>query len=563
MPSSSSSRSAEADQPADRTLTDAAHVHPDSRADIKPDDMLTRRASTSSSHSQAGNSSPRREGKDARKRKEQLAELKTRDAVQKPATLKICVSDAPAPTQNVSLFEDRTAVAELDVATDPGTFVAQLTGLCASSARLMILQTVLELCLIFFGVHFRVSDSAGSCPHNDKDELKSAEKVCALSCDPDKVINITFRRYRRFNPLKQHDRPVPELHKLKPRFLTQNLWNFLEPITTSTIVIYVQLRKFPQAHKNFSGWTLHHLHDKFFPPSEPTASTTPEQQRTSLKRKRTAREAGPRYGKNDFVEDVRNHYDDTCAVFAVTGIPQATHILSEEHAPELITEVFTSVFKENSTISKFSCESLRYCIPLFAPGCYQFPQPWTTMSSAAHNGILVSPGLEILLQKKRSPWILRNHTVVVTGLPDRDERSCFSPPCPSLLVHGEAAFDEEKMKLARLTHEEEVQPHECNVPETAWAALHLKAAVSFWLYFMDGNTGTLNYLSRLRFQPTPEEVEGDHLSSLAKQYIESREEVRANGEIEDDNDAINNIFELLVFAALGSQVPPPVKSSTI
>ncbi|KAE8219416.1 hypothetical protein CF319_g6882 [Tilletia indica] len=479
---------------------------------------------------------------------------RTRAELKGPAAFRIHIGTGEPNFELSTIGSQLTAQIDIDVTPGTGTSTfcrLQSTstdtvgGVCASTAHLLLVQTVLELCLIFYGVRLYLPEKA--CQHDDG-------KVCALKWSPKQIVKMEFRKRRRDLPplpTSQNSETMEnacersDCGDIQAEDMTSSLWDFVKPVEHTACDLYIQLKANPIPRPNLPRSTLVSLCRRIRTlqdtkgdvenTSKPRAiadadsiigmrSKLPNQQSgMAKKRKRTVSSSQQSIAdettfadhqgnehptfkpwKVDFkaqLTDASAKHDSThCAVLRDQGLLEGAHIVPKCMSAALMGPILLAVFETNTDEADIIHKrNLQRCIPLFCRDHYTFPPCWPSMDDSAHNGLLLGHSVHKLMDSRFNIFILRQVLTVVGRLQSHTELLFFHPPCPTAQIHSSDVKDitTDSIVAAQIQHETNVQPFDCVAPEKKWATLHVRSAASFYCLFMEGKMGTLNLLDSM------------------------------------------------------------------
>ncbi|KAK0533933.1 hypothetical protein OC834_002058 [Tilletia horrida] len=435
----------------------------------------------------------------------------------------------------------------------------RLNQLCASTAHLLTLQRVLELVLIFFGVHLEGTGGL-QCDHAHG----FSKKYCSLTYPQDQVSDIVFSREPRLTPNESATPTIPDdlFQHFTPLQMCQPLWDFVDPVGNENCVVYVRLTGRPRARPGLAQRVLQRLlqafgkkgkaqgkqsdHAHAVPTTgsekrrrndddEPAAETSSRATKRHVPNGSDAAEgeAGSVQFEQPFEagkptqKSFRTRLKDwgageVCAVLGEQTIVEAAHLLPKRlNDHELAQEALEAVFDVQSTPEPTPGQL--HCMPLFARHVLPIPKELVSMYDDEYLGLLLSVQLHKLMDTDYSLMMLCGASVLL-GLPTtRTQLACFQPACPTIWYNREDEFDWDDMHQRQLQHEKEVRPRlGHHVPVHKWAALHLHAALSFFQHCMKHCEGTQELIQTLMNDAGPA---GEVTSASNEARIELKESI--------------------------------------
>ncbi|KAE8226428.1 hypothetical protein CF319_g962 [Tilletia indica] len=470
-----------------------------------------------------------------------------------PVPFDICVGTGPANFKDINQLVKQSRTASLHIDLKPGTGNSvhgrfrnpdepDVRGvLCASTAKVLALQTVLELCLIFYGVRLKPMD--GDCVH-------ALDGVCPL----DMTASVATAQFTRFG-LLQASLPTEEQAQaaewsspqdIQLEHLNQDLWSFVDPSKCEWCVVYIQLKEFPAPKLDLPRSTLvsrllrmqGKREGKSHPPlvvgqnqarhegqsrgKDVTENRGLEPEQPRKKRRLTdstaahngtaviedsaANQTNNTNGSRatDFrrrvLEIARKRHLEHCAVLREQYPLEAAHLIPRSMNPALMDPILQAVFTGRmERINAALTPEQRRCLPLFAPKHYPYPSNWTDMDDPDHNALLINPTVHSIMDGRLNLLIVRAKLFVVGELMSRTELSCYDPPCPTIQMHNitRETVQDPQFKVAQIRHESAVKPFTVDAKIQTWALLHLRSAASFYCWFMEGEPSTISLLSSL------------------------------------------------------------------
>ncbi|KAK0543782.1 hypothetical protein OC844_007552 [Tilletia horrida] len=453
------------------------------------------------------------------------------------STLHILVSVEPWTKEDAQMVPplDRRSkeAASLDIDLQPGAGNAlfseekrrrkPLNQVCASTAHLLNLQSVLELVLIFFGIQLE-STKGLACDHAHG----VSKKYCPLVPPSDKVSSIVFSRKPRpapygFAASTDFGDPFQDVTALQ---MCQPLWDFVEPVANEGCVVYVRLKARSQARPGLPHQLLRKLAQAFGilatePEGADAAAKVPKTDSKKRKRDQVDQDAegtrsvatspalhikntsgtksiAPKQPKTPTQQNFRSGLKErgvgeVCALLGEEAIVEAAHLLPKRIGePKIAHRALQGVF---DTQLEEPTPAQLHCMPLFSRQALPIPSKLDSMYDDKFLGLLLHVYLHNLLDQDCSLMILRGAAVVL-GMPtSRDQLACFEPPCPTIQYNKEDKFGWKDMHQRQLQHEKEVKPRlGFDIPIQKWAALHLNAAISFFIQCMKNCDATQDLL---------------------------------------------------------------------
>ncbi|KAE8231219.1 hypothetical protein CF326_g3768 [Tilletia indica] len=448
-----------------------------------------------------------------------------------PVPFDICVGTGPANFKDINQLVKQSRTASLHIDLKPGTGNSvhgrfrnpdepDVRGvLCASTAKVLALQTVLELCLIFYGVRLKPMD--GDCVH-------ALDGVCPL----DMTASVATAQFTRFG-LLQASLPTEEQAQaaewsspqdIQLEHLNQDLWSFVDPSKCEWCVVYIQLKEFPAPKLDLPRSTLvsrllrmqGKREGKSHPPlvvgqnqarhegqsrgKDVTENRGLEPEQPRKKRRLTdstaahngtaviedsaANQTNNTNGSRatDFrrrvLEIARKRHLEHCAVLREQYPLEAAHLIPRSMNPALMDPILQAVFTGRmERINAALTPEQRRCLPLFAPKHYPYPSNWTDMDDPDHNALLINPTVHSIMDGRLNLLIVRAKLFVVGELMSRTELSCYDPPCPTIQMHNitRETVQDPQFKVAQIRHESAVKPFTVDAKIQTWALLHLRA----------------------------------------------------------------------------------------
>ncbi|KAK0518572.1 hypothetical protein OC842_007752, partial [Tilletia horrida] len=194
--------------------------------------------------------------------------------------LYISVSHNEQPTEAWATPSSETLAARVGIPLKPGTGESTATRhlepiVCATTARLLSLRKVLELCLIFSGA--RIDDD-----EPNSDACASTRALRKVNLHSMQYVLVPRDAASGSTPQQHNERATSTT--LKDHQLHETLWTFLQPEVNSDCFIFVRLESGPSATLNTSANLLLQLVSQWNS-GVPNSFTKPDQQ--TIKRKRS------------------------------------------------------------------------------------------------------------------------------------------------------------------------------------------------------------------------------------------------------------------------------------
>ncbi|KAK0569980.1 hypothetical protein OC861_000430 [Tilletia horrida] len=323
--------------------------------------------------------------------------------------------------------------------------------LCSATARLLDLQTLLELPLAILGIQLKLEqgDSQQAYLWPDRAKVEAIEVVrIARDLTEDSTTSPT--------PFSSAD-------------LSRTVWDFVQPARNITVVIHIYIKAVP---------------------GRPMPSTDPSLQAFIDKKWPQARSPPPPRDQS-FKDHVQPPY---CLITNNSKLVEASHIIARSLNYELVTEVMNMLFgRHSSPAGATPTPALFHCRLQRLPKKADDPR----------NGILLSPSLHKIFDIRRTIWILRGRCYSLGPPVCYEEFGAFDPPCPSARrLHGIHTEDEDlALWKEQLLHEEQVTPHQCRgLTDMQQCLLHLSALLSFFDLFMKEQAAMQAAIANLRNQ---------------------------------------------------------------
>ncbi|KAK0569981.1 hypothetical protein OC861_000431 [Tilletia horrida] len=222
--------------------------------------------------------------------------------------------------------------------------------LCSATARLLDLQTLLELPLAILGIQLKLEqgDSEQAYLWPDRDKVEAIEVVrIARDLTDDSTISAT--------PFSSAD-------------LSRTVWDFVQPARNITVVIHIYIKAVPTRSMPSTDPILQALIDKQWPQPGPAPLPTPQSRDQSFRNK------------------VKPPY---CVITRSYDLLEASHIISRSLNYELVVEVMELLFGTTSPPA----------------GATAIPALFHSQLDVIHegvddpvNGILLSPSLHKVLR---------------------------------------------------------------------------------------------------------------------------------------------------------------------
>ncbi|KAK0520778.1 hypothetical protein OC842_006997 [Tilletia horrida] len=424
---------------------------------------------------------------------------RTQRFIRRPA-LTILVSDKAWARQDVQPRSTKEA-ARLEFHLMPGAGDAVFTmengrqrtplnQLCASTAHLLNLQSVLELVLIFFGIHLEATKDR-QCTHTHG----VSKEYCPLVPPSKQVNSIVFCRlpWGESKPAASAD-PGDLFMNVTPLQMCQPLWDFVDPAAHSRCVVYVHLTARPRARPGLPHQLLLKLAQTFgiagtaYEHEDENDRLSSESILGKRKRDGKNEDAEKERFKTQFRLALIRTNREVCALLGDPTNVEAAHLLPQRVDPEIAQLALESVFGPeglDSQPSTLPTTSQMHCMPLFARNALPIPEQLMSMYDDEFLGLLLCVQLHKSLDVDLSLMILRGASVLL-GLPmSRVQLACFQPACPTIRYNTEDEFKWSDMHQEQFQHEKEVRPRlGFNIPVQKWAALHLNAAMCFFKHCM-------------------------------------------------------------------------------
>ncbi|KAE8244532.1 hypothetical protein A4X13_0g6520 [Tilletia indica] len=390
-----------------------------------------------------------------------------------PATLWITISTQPLEKTEVgknltrlAAMNASCAVVILDV--KPGTganFVHQPYSVgeterqvCSATARLLSIQHILELALVFFGIRMKPS---------------------LLPDSPDKAL-WPYGNFRGAQIIRRR-RPAQStpIEPLEPWHMVMSLWDFVEPLSNLDVVIHIQMEQNPDLYLTENlALILSDLKTAWI----------------SYRTKNRGDQEKLEVASNSFEEQIPSA---VCVITGSVSPVECCHIIPRTLPPEVVNAAFLSLFdSQNYNIRPHNAE------PLFGTKSISFSS-WASMDNGSFNGIRLTPTLHSLLDHEGRLSIISGH-LYVFGTPGCDDESgFFEPACPS---RGKARRTQTGMQqgnrntlwVEQEQHEKLVRTYRCNVKPEQEATLNVNALLRFSRYHMCNQPVTIALFNRLR-----------------------------------------------------------------
>ncbi|KAK0550738.1 hypothetical protein OC846_001438 [Tilletia horrida] len=352
---------------------------------------------------------------------------------------------------------------------DPPMEAADL--LCSATARLLDLQTLLEMPLAVLGIRLQRQHGV---VHPELGDLKQTY----LWPDMAKVAAIEVVRIRREptegSTVASTERKVSS--PLTPADFAQKVWDFVQPEQNVYVVIHI--RTVPGKP----------------PPSIPARlQSRIENDRPRGQKRKEPVTCTPPPRDPAFRNNVK---PGCCVVTGNSSVLQAAHIISRSLRHQLVIEVLELLFGMDS------CPATATAKPaLFA---FRSDQAMYDKEDDPRNGMLLSPSLHTAYDFRRTIWILRQQCYVIGTPLCCEEFNAFDPPDPSVIRVRKIRSDAEDRALweEQLLHEQQVKPLQCaaSLLPTQECLLHLSALLSFFWLFMKKQKAIQDILAKLEIE---------------------------------------------------------------
>ncbi|KAK0569036.1 hypothetical protein OC861_001377 [Tilletia horrida] len=289
--------------------------------------------------------------------------------------------------------------------------------LCSATARLLDLQTLLELPLAALGIRMKKQPGdtqKGTYVWPDRARVEAIEVACAArDVVPESAISA---------------------RALSSEDLSWKVWDFVQPERNLLVIIHI------------------HIKAAFSQPDPISLALQP------LFDSLANAPAGPREAK--FRSSVR----PSCCVItrSTSELCEAAHIIPRSLDHKLVGDVMYELFGHMSPPAGSTTIS-----PLF----HRRKESYPGKPDDPRNGILLSPTL-----RKVTIWILRSRCYLLAPPVCYEELRAFNPPCPSASRAPKSSNDEEDLELwaEQLKHEQTVQPLACaDLTDAQQCLLHL------------------------------------------------------------------------------------------
>ncbi|KAK0523449.1 hypothetical protein OC835_006257 [Tilletia horrida] len=315
--------------------------------------------------------------------------------------------------------------------------------ICALTAKLLDLQRVLEMALIYFNVRMGPDE-------HDTEALRLLDNYDSAD----------FARYS-----AQHK--VDPIQSLTAFHLKSCLWDFVQPDIGGGVVMHVQLTQMPNTTP---------------PPYLPSAlaGLSDSWQRTAKalqgQCKAQAKEAPSQALFKSAIPQ------QLCAITRSSYPLEGCHILPRPIPPRLIQAAFDVLF-----VSHYERPPRQHLplLPLFSAE-YKVPMSWLHTMDGMYNGIMLEPSLHRVFDAQHVIYILAGKVYLFGTPTGRAELHCFSPSCPAQIhshhVKESGLPDEISARAWQLQLQSEscCQELEAHVGFTQHAALHVRACLAFY-----------------------------------------------------------------------------------
>ncbi|KAK0547423.1 hypothetical protein OC846_004872 [Tilletia horrida] len=319
-------------------------------------------------------------------------------------------------------------------------------GLCCATAKMLDLQTLLELPLAILGISMQPTERDHLWP-----DMSRLDKISVLRIPRSRSVNST-----------------PEPEELSPSDIKASVWDFARPLDLDEVYIYLQLK--PIEPKSSSAVK-----------SRPSMAPELAKLYWKAERRRLSVKLPSRLDKafdlsaQKFKDQIEPQH---CIISRSLKTVDGCHIMPRHVERKLVVAALHLLFsRKRYPVERGQTK------PLF----YEVASSLHTYTpDQAENGVMLTPSLHRVLDTHRRFWILRGKCYPI-GLADTlDELFAFEPPCPSL--HMIRSIKQQSSSHAlweqQLAHEEVVQPLQCQVLGGRQAFLHVNALLSFFTRFM-------------------------------------------------------------------------------
>ncbi|KAK0543060.1 hypothetical protein OC846_006541 [Tilletia horrida] len=390
---------------------------------------------------------------------------------------------APSTFKMVDNFLKAKSCAKVPISIKPGTgenMVHQSRKeqkiapdqMCSATARLLDLQTLLELPLAILGIRLEEAQST-----DQGDYLwPNTANVAAIQ-----VVRIPRNRSNTFTvaatPLSCED-------------FARTVWDFMQPEKDVFVIIHIKVvssQAGPSVPKTLE------------PVLNVVRGTPPTPRNYAFKNNITPR---------------------TCVITGNLDIVHGAHIIQTTLNYELVDAVLQLLFGVDSPRPDFSD---RPALFLFHPDVILEKK-----MDDPRNGICLSPTLHTTFNCRKTIWILRQRCYILGPPATYEELTGFDPPCPSVFKARKIQNDDDSRALweEQLLHEAKLVPRECpDLSSSQECLLHLSALLSFFTLFMSKREAMKDMLEAFKC----ESEEGRSLSADEQARANKRQRPNEKG----------------------------------